>query len=108
MPHPQYVKVNGKVRRLPSRNPIQIQQDYVDEVTAAYERWKHRPGIKHIADGVGGHYPRIVRGAAARAIRLLQAWGYNYGMAQMLVNDAHDIAILERASTWQEVDLHRE
>lgn len=82
----------------PKLNQIQIQQEYVDTVTAAYERWKHRKGIKNVAEGVGGHYSRTLWKAQQRAIKMLMGWGYNYSMALFFVNEAHDIVLLERAS----------
>jgi hypothetical protein len=79
----------------PKRNPIQIQQDLVDTIMSAHARWSHRKGIKNLSDGIGGHYGRIVRSARASAIRKLLRWGYTYSVAEMLISDAHDIAMLE-------------
>lgn len=84
--------------QLPKLNQIQIQQEYVDTVTAAYERWKHRKGVKNVADGIGGHYARTRYKAHKKAIKQLMAWGYNYGMALFFVGEAHDIVLLERSA----------
>lgn len=75
---------------------IQIQQEYMDTVSAGMDRWSHRRD--------GGHAGRIRSGAYRRAFKALMAWGYTEEQARQCIQDAHDMMLLERAGVDDELN----
>lgn len=75
----------------------QIQEAYIDTVNAGRARWGHRPGIKGIADGVGGHMARIYRGARRAAEREFAKHNcWTPEQVNIMIQDAKDMAELQR------------
>jgi hypothetical protein len=74
--------------REPKQNAIQIQDEYVERVNAARSRWSHRK--------CGGQSHRTI-GAAARVLKeKLSKWGFSEASIKQMLQDAKDIAELER------------
>jgi hypothetical protein len=69
---------------------IQIQQEYMDMVSASMDRWMHRRD--------GGHSGRARRGAFRRAYASLIKLGWDDRQARLAIKDAHDMMMLERNS----------
>lgn len=80
-----------------ARNLIQIQQDYIDTVSAGIDRWQHRQ-LRYRGSLDAGHAGRIRSGAFRRAMKALLAWGYTDKQARQVIRDAHDVMLLERAA----------
>ena len=72
------------------KNMIDIQQEYIDTVSAGMDRWSHRRR--------GGHSYRIRRGAYRKAYQALVRWGHTDEQAKQIIRDAHDVLLLERAA----------
>ena len=72
------------------KNMIDIQQEYIDTVNAGMDRWSHRR--------CGGHSSRIRRGAYHKAYKALTRWGHTDEQAKQIIQDAHDMMLLERAA----------
>lgn len=68
---------------------IQIQQEYMDTVSAGIDRWSHRRD--------GGHSGRIRAGAWRRAHKALTALGFNDAQARDQIKQTHEVMELERA-----------
>ena len=67
---------------------IEIQQEYIDTLNAGIARWSHRKD--------GGHASRISRGARHAAEKNLRKLGYPEQQIPQLIQDARDMAALER------------
>lgn len=78
------------------KNLIEIQQEYMDTVSAGLDRWAHRKD--------GGHASRIRVGAARKALKALLKWGFTEAQARAAIQQAHDIMKLERASVSTEAE----
>ena len=78
---------------------IQIQQDYMDTVSAGRDRWMHRRD--------GGHSGRIQHGARRKAMRRLTAMGFTEPQARQIVQDAHDMMLLERAGVDDDLNFEQ-
>lgn len=70
------------------RTLIDIQQDYIDTVNLGIARWSHRKD--------GGHSHRIERGARHKAERSLRRLGFTDQQIRHLIQDAREMATLER------------
>jgi hypothetical protein len=81
-------------RRQPKLNMIQIQQRYIERINAAFDRWSHRP--KPSWQKAGGHYGRAYRAARREALRALSAWGFREEQAKLTIQQADDMAELDR------------
>lgn len=69
---------------------IQIQQEYMDTVSSGMDHWSHRRD--------GGHSDRIRHGAFRKAHKSLMKLGFTERQASMMIRDAHDVMLLERAA----------
>jgi hypothetical protein len=66
---------------------IQIQGSYIARITAARQRWSHRPD--------GGHYERTRRAAHHEAMVRLYRWQITGRVAEQIIRDAADVAELQ-------------
>ncbi len=82
--------------RTPKLNLIGIQDRFVERVNAAHARWSHRKPLDF--QRCGGHYGRIRGGAIREAMRDLLAWGFTDAEARRAVQNASEMADLERAA----------
>lgn len=85
---------NHQSSRRPTLNLIQIQERYIERVTAAFSRWNHRP--KPPWAQAGGHYGRVHRAARRAALRALLAWGFTEEQAKLTIQQADEMAELAR------------
>ena len=69
---------------------MQIQQEYMETVSAGMDRWSHRRD--------GGHSGRIRGGAFRKAYKSLARFGFTDKQARQIIQDAHDVMMLERAA----------
>lgn len=67
---------------------IGIQEEYIETVNLGMARWSHRKD--------GGHASRISRGARHTAEKGLRKLGYTDQQIPQLIQDARDMATLER------------
>ena len=67
---------------------IGIQEEYIETLNAGIARWSHRKD--------GGHASRISRGARHAAEKSLRKLGYTDQQIPQLIQDARDMATLER------------
>jgi len=68
---------------------IQVQQEYMDTVSAGIDRWSHRRD--------GGHSGRIRTGAFRKAHKALMRFGFTDTQSRQIIRDAHDVMMLDRA-----------
>ncbi len=67
---------------------IAIQDQYISTVNIGIARWSHRKN--------GGHADRIKRGAFSRARISLRTIGFNDSQIRQIIQDASEVALLER------------
>lgn len=64
----------------------QIQEEYIETVNAARERWNHRKD--------GGHSGRTRSAAYRRAAKQLRKWEFNDVQIRQIIRDAQEVADL--------------
>lgn len=79
------------MKRDPRRTMTVIQQEWIDTVFAARQRWSHRPE--------GGQSHRTIRAATKRFRREMAAWGYNAQWIEGRLEEARDMLALEENAT---------
>lgn len=75
------------------KNMIAIQDEYIETINIAHDRWSHRKGI---CGRPGGHYDRICRGAYRKAMKSMMALAFTEEQARQIIRDAEQTAELER------------
>jgi hypothetical protein len=74
---------------------IAIQDEYIETINIAHDRWSHRKGLN---GRPGGHYDRIRRGAHHKAMAALMALTFTKEQSSQILRDAEQVADLERNS----------
>lgn len=73
---------------------IAIQDEFIATLVSAAAKWGHRPCTWN-SSGIGGHYPRIRRGAWHKAQREFAKLGFDAQATEKMIGDAQDMAHLE-------------